>query len=100
MKITHIDPYSVLGVARDAGEAVVRKRYLELVRAFPPDRDPERFAEVRAAFEAIRDPVQRVEDQLFEIATNDSLEAIAADIRARLGQGRIPLNILLALADL
>ena len=51
------DPFAVLGVPRDAGEAEVRTRYLELVKQFPPERDPDKFREVRAAFEAVRDPL-------------------------------------------
>ena len=38
------DPYETLGLSPDAGESEIRRRYLELVREFPPDRAPERFA--------------------------------------------------------
>jgi len=51
------NPFVVLGVPQDADEAMIRARYLELVKAFPPDREPERFREVRAAFEAVQDPL-------------------------------------------
>lgn len=54
---TFDDPFTVLGVSRDAGEAEVRARYLELVKRFPPERDPDKFREVRAAFEAAKDPL-------------------------------------------
>ena len=54
---TAADPFTVLGVAPDAGEAEVRARYLELVKQFPPDREPEKFREIRAAFEAAQDPL-------------------------------------------
>lgn len=54
---TSTDPFHVLGVPPDAGEAEVRARYLELVKQFPPEREPEKFREVRAAFEAARDPL-------------------------------------------
>jgi curved DNA-binding protein CbpA len=94
------DPYDVLGVERSADEAQIRRRYLELVRQHPPDRDPERFAAIRAAYEQLRDPVVRLEAQLFRVATSDSLDGIAADLRARLRGGRLPVNTLLALAEL
>ncbi len=93
------DPYETLGLPRHADEAEIRRRYLELVREFPPDRAPERFAAVRAAYDQVRDPEQRLEAQLFEIATSDSLEALAANLRARLRDARMPLNVLLALAE-
>ena len=94
-------PYEVLGLPRTADEAETRRRYLELVRQFPPDRDPSRFAEVRAAFDQIRDPVRRLKAQLLEVESVDTIEAIAADLRARLRDRLMhaPLNILLALAE-
>lgn len=42
------DPYVQLGLSPSADETEIRRRYLELVRQFPPDRAPERFAEIRA----------------------------------------------------
>jgi curved DNA-binding protein CbpA len=94
------DPYEVLGLPGHADETEIRQRYLELVRQFPPDRAPERFAAIRAAYEEVRDPGRRLEAQLFETATSDSLDTIAADLRARLTAGRLPLDVLLSLADL
>lgn len=95
------DPYEVLGLPRAADEAETRRRYLELVRQFPPDRDPSKFAEIRAAFEQVRDPLRRLQSQLFEVDSGETLEAIATDLRARLRDrlNHAPLNILLALAE-
>lgn len=93
------DPYDVLGLPRHAGEEEIRRRYLELVRESPPDRDPERFAAVRAAYDAVRDPVRRLEAQLFELDSSDTLDMFISDVRARLFQHRISLDTLLALAE-
>lgn len=95
------DPHEVLGLPRDADEAETRRRYLELVRQFPPDRDPSRFAEIRAAYDQVRDPVRRLENQLFEIDSVDTPGVIAADLRVRLRDrlNHAPLNLLLALAE-
>jgi DnaJ-class molecular chaperone len=94
------DPYEVLGLTTGAGEAEIRERYLELVRAFPPERAPERFAVVHAAYAALRDPARRLRSTLFEDDTkHDSVEAIAADLRRRLRKARLPMDILLSLAD-
>jgi len=93
------DPFEVLGLPPHADESEVRRRYLELVREFPPDRAPERFAAIRAAYDQVRDPVRRLETQLFLTGTSDSLEALAEDLRARLREARVPLDTLLALAD-
>jgi curved DNA-binding protein CbpA len=94
------DPYETLGLAPDADEAQIRRRYLELVRESPPDRAPERFAEVHAAYEALRDPARRMEAQIFTLDTKtDSLEAIARDLRRRLEEVRLPVAELLALGE-
>jgi curved DNA-binding protein CbpA len=63
------DPFSVLGVGEDVGDDQIKQRYLALVRAFPPDRYPERFQAYRAAFEALRDQRKRLEAKLLQ--TND-----------------------------
>ncbi len=94
------DPYETMGLARNAGETEIRHRYLELVRQHPPDRDPERFAAIHQAYEALRDPSRRLFDQLFAIETkNDSFEVITADLRERLRRARVPVQTLLSLAD-
>jgi curved DNA-binding protein CbpA len=95
------DPYEVLDLPRSADEVATRRRYLELVRQFPPDRDPSRFAEIRAAYDQLRDPVRRLESQIFEVDSGETLSAIAVDIRTRFRDrlNQAPLNILLALAE-
>ncbi len=94
------DPYETLGLTPDAGEAEIRKRYLELVRESPPDRAPERFAEVHAAYEALRDPARRLKAQIFQLETTaDSLETLTADLKRRLRTTRLPVATLLNLAD-
>jgi hypothetical protein len=51
------DPFQVLGLSPDADETEVRTRYLELVKQFSPDREAEKFREIRAAYEATKDPL-------------------------------------------
>jgi curved DNA-binding protein CbpA len=51
------DPFAVLGLPLQASEAEIRARYLELVKQYPPERDPDKFREVQAAFEAAKDPL-------------------------------------------
>ncbi len=94
------DPYETLGLTTDAGEAEIRRRYLELVREFPPDRAPERFTAVHGAYEALRDPARRLHAQLFQMETKtDSLEGLAAELRRRLRRVRLPVATLLELAE-
>ncbi len=51
------DPFMTLGVSPDADEAQMRARYLELVKQYSPERDPEKFQEIRTAFDAVKDPL-------------------------------------------
>jgi curved DNA-binding protein CbpA len=64
------DPFTVLGVDEDAGDAEIRRRYLALVRDFPPDRAPDRFRDYRAAYEALSDERKRLETKL--LRTNEA----------------------------
>ena len=82
------DPFTVLGVDEEAGDAEIRARYLALVRAFPPDRAPDRFQEIRAAYEALTDERKRLEAKL--LRTNGS--ALARLTTAALGGGARPIS--------
>ena len=93
------DPYEILGIAPGASDAEIRARYLELVRRHPPDRDPERFAAVRQAYEQLRDPVARMRAKLFDLDDTDSMPAILADARRRVRLARLPTALLLSLAE-
>ncbi len=59
------DPYRVLGVARDADDAAIRAAYLAAVRDCPPDRDADRFARLRKAFDTVATPRLRIAYDLF-----------------------------------
>lgn len=58
------DPFSILGVDENADDSEIKRRYLALVRDFPPDREPDRFQTYRAAFEALQTERQRLAARL------------------------------------
>lgn len=91
------DPYKVLGLAPDADDEAVRRRYLELVKQYPPGQDAGRFNEVRKAYEQLRDLATRVRHRLFEIADNDSIEKITEELACQSSRRRVPLKTLLSL---
>ena len=93
------DPYETLGLERGCSDAEIRRRYLELVRQHPPDREPDRFAIIREAYDQLRDPVKRLKAKLFPLKTTDSMDAIILDVQNRLRTARIPLETLLSLAE-
>lgn len=64
MSEPYIDPYNVLGLARNATAADIKQAYFAQVRAYPPERDPVMFKRIRAAYERLRDAAQRIETDM------------------------------------
>ncbi len=78
------DPYRLLGVSETADDDTIRAAYLSAVRSCPPERDRQRFEQVRAAFEAIASEPRRLATSLFDTSAptvNDLLEALSAEWR-------------------
>ncbi len=92
------DPFQVLGVAHDADDQAVRRRYLELVRQYSPERDPARFAEIREAYERLRDPIVHLEHRLLDMKTTVTLDKLIAETRPDVRARRLPTELLLSLA--
>ncbi len=66
------NPYKTLGIERDATEAEIKQAYFGLVREYSPERDPEGFKRIRAAYEKLRSSGKRVETDLFLIDEQES----------------------------
>jgi curved DNA-binding protein CbpA len=90
------DPYEVLGITADSDDEAIRRRYLELVREFSPERSPEKFARIRSAYESLRDLNTRLRYRLFEAGQKDSVDAIVEDLTCRTPRRRVSLEALLA----
>lgn len=60
------NPFEILGVAEDADDATIRQAYLRLLRRHPPERDPDGFRRLRAAYEAVRSLQDRTARRLLE----------------------------------
>lgn len=90
------DPYAELGVPVGADDEAVRRRYLELVRQFPPEQHPERFAAIRAAYERLKDLDSRARLRLFEQGRHDSIDALIEEIGCQTPRPRFHLKDLLA----
>ncbi len=78
------DPYTVLGVARDADQETIRKAYKKLARRYHPDvnKDPgaeERFKEINAAYDVVGDEEKRrMYDTFGEASTRPGFNPEAA----------------------
>ena len=94
-----IEPYEVLGVSADATEEQIRQRYLALVREFPPEQEPKRFAEIRDAYDQLRDPVVSLERRLFNLTAVDTFDTLLAAERQRQRSRRLPTPVLLSLGE-
>lgn len=89
------DAYAVLGLPPDSDDDAIRRRYLELVRQYTPEHHPQKFAEVRAAYEQLKDMATRVRFRLFEVGKNESLDAIIEELTCRSPRRRMSLTVLL-----
>jgi len=76
------DPYTVLGVSRDADTAAIRSAYHKLARELHPDVNPddkvaeERFKRVSEAYSVLSDPEKRSAfDEFGEIALDPNFDA-------------------------
>jgi curved DNA-binding protein CbpA len=53
--------YETLGVEKNAGGDAIKRAYFGLVRKYQPDRCPEEFKEIRAAYDTLIDTKKRAE---------------------------------------
>lgn len=79
------DPYTTLGVPRDADDNAIRSRYRELARRYHPDVNPgddaaeERFKAVSEAYAVLSEPEKRAAyDEFGEAALQGGFDADAA----------------------
>jgi DnaJ domain len=93
------DPFVVLGVDETADDEAIKRRYLTLVRAWPPDREPEKFQALRRAYEAVSGPRQRLEWKLLHSSTGAlsrlKLHCLAAPEVGRRRPSQAAMNALL-----
>lgn len=87
------DPYGVLGLDRSADADDVRRAYLRLIRIHTPESDPERFKQVRSAYETLRSPLRRAE--LAVQAFDETVSEPDLDLVAVLGDEELDVVALL-----
>jgi len=68
-----MDPYLLLNLTEEADDAAVKTAYLAATREYPPERDPDMFEAIRAAYESIATERQRLNYHLFQLTPVDPL---------------------------
>lgn len=56
--------YEILGIEENADERTVKKAYFKLIRTYSPEKDPERFQEIRAAYERLMENEEHPESSV------------------------------------
>lgn len=90
------DPYEVLGLPADSDDDAIRRRYLELIREFTPERHPDKFAAIRHAYENLRDLNTRLRYRLFEAGKRESVASLVEEFACRSTRQRLSLETLLS----
>ena len=88
-------PHEVLGVPADADDETIRRKYLELVRQHPPEQQPEKFAQIRGAYEALKDVHTRLRLRLFAGGRSETLDVLIGEVACRSPRRRVTLETLL-----
>jgi len=91
--------YHTLGLSPDCTEAELRKRYLELVRRYPPESHPDKFSKIHEAYEFLKNPLDLIPDMLFSLASEDSIDRIIADVIDDVRSERLPTSLLLQMGE-
>ncbi len=89
------DPFTVLGISPDSDDDTIRRRYLELVRQFPPEHHPGKFAEVRQAYESLKDLDTRLRSRLFGHKDHETIDQIIEEIQCQSSRRRHSLKDLI-----
>lgn len=92
------EPYDVLGLEPGASREEITRAYRKLVRRYPPELEPERFARIRRAYELL----SSLEHQMAEIRKDPpaALEALFPTPEVRLAPEEPPQEELLQPEDL
>ncbi len=56
--------YEILGIEMDADKKEIKKAYFKLIREYTPEKDPERFQEIRAAYERLMEEAEHPEKKI------------------------------------
>ena len=76
-----MNPFEILGISSDADDKTVRQAYLAGLRQFPPDKDPQGFQRLRAAYEKVDTEMKRIAVSLdwpYSLSTKEEILSVFA----------------------
>jgi tetratricopeptide (TPR) repeat protein len=57
--------YRILQIPKESTDDEIKHAYIQLVKKHPPEIEPDKFIQVRKAYENLKDPVKRAHEDLF-----------------------------------
>ncbi|MDI6782552.1 MAG: tetratricopeptide repeat protein [bacterium] len=57
--------YQILEIPKEATDDEIKHAYIQLVKKHPPEIEPDKFIQIRKAYENLKDPVKRAREDLF-----------------------------------
>lgn len=79
--------YEILGIGEDADEKAIKRAYFKLIRKYSPEKDPEQFQEIRAAYERLLEEKDKPENSIqLEFPADDKFAMSMFDQIQRLMQ--------------
>lgn len=58
-------PYEILKISKHTEKSEIKKTYFELIKKYNPEKESDKFKEIRTAYEKLRDPKSRIEVDIF-----------------------------------
>ncbi len=101
-----VEARALLGAALDASAGEIKRAYRAAVAQHPPDREPELFGRIRAAYELLSEPLEPARERLISAAPLVPPPTLPAPPRPgdvlllalRHQVGRVPTAVVLAAA--
>ena len=75
-------PFDKLEVAENADDGQIKSAYLKKIREYPPEHHPEKFKDIKSAYDKIKTVRDRVSYRLFNIET-PTIEDLTTALKPR-----------------
>ncbi|MDR1385257.1 MAG: J domain-containing protein [Planctomycetaceae bacterium] len=94
-----IQYYQTLGLTPHCTEKELRSRYLELVRQYSPESNPEKFSIIHNAYEKLKNLLKNISEELFQVDLDDSFERVIQSVIEDVRSERLPTTLLLKMGE-